>query len=354
MKNVTLPRYTIGADALNDLERVVSAYGKKVALIHGEKAYAACKGLLIPALGSLEVVREVCYGHEATYENVAKLTSDPDVQHADVLVGIGGGKCLDTVKLVGDQLDKPVVTIATIASTCAAVTKISILYHADGSFREIPKLKSSPVHCLIPTSVIAEAPIQYLWAGIGDTMAKHVECTFSARNDQLDYASELGRTISAMCFDPVIAHGASALQSAKKHEVSEDLEQIIQNILISTGSVSLLVHPDYNSALAHALFYGLTVREHIEKKHLHGEVVSYGTLVQLMMDGQLDMLKKAYAFHRQIGLPVCLADLELTAEDPLGDVLEMAEKNQELKHVPYPVTQALIRKAIEDLEQYAG
>lgn len=354
MKKVTLPRYTIGADALKDLEHVVLPYGRKVALIHGEKAYAACKALLIPALGSLEVVKEVVYGHEATYENVAKLTQDEDVQRADALVGIGGGKCLDTVKLVGDQLDKPVVTIATIASTCAAVTKISILYNADGSFKDIPKLKSAPVHCMIPTSVIAEAPIQYLWAGIGDTMAKHVECTFSARNDQLDYASELGRTISAMCFEPVIAHGASALQSAKKQEVSDDLEQIIQNILISTGSVSLLVHPDYNSALAHALFYGLTVREHIEKKHLHGEVVSYGTLVQLMMDGQMDMLKKAYAFHRQIGLPVCLADLELTIEDPLCDVLEMAEKNQELNHVPYPVTQALIRKAIEDLEQYAG
>lgn len=354
MKNVTLPRYTIGPDALNDLERVVSAYGRKVALIHGAKAYAACQALLTPALVSLDVVREVCYGQEATYENVARLTEDPDVRRADVLVGIGGGKCLDTVKLAGDQLGKPVVTIATIASTCAAVTKISIMYNADGSFKDIPKLKAAPVHCLIPTSVIAEAPIQYLWAGIGDTMAKHVECTFSARNDQLDYASELGRTISAMCFEPVIAHGASALRAAKNQEVSDDLEQIIQNILISTGSVSLLVHPDYNSALAHALFYGLTVREHIEKNHLHGEVVSYGTLVQLMMDGQMEMLQKAYAFHRQIGLPVCLADLELSKDDPLSDVLEMAEKNQELHHVPYPVTQALIRKAIDDLENYAG
>ena len=354
MKNVTLPRYTIGPDALNDLERVVSAYGRKVALIHGAKAYAACQALLTPALGSLDVVREVCYGHEATYENVARLTEDPDVRRADVLVGIGGGKCLDTVKLAGDQLGKPVVTIATIASTCAAVTKISIMYNADGSFKDIPKLKAAPVHCLITTSVIADAPIQYLWAGIGDTMAKHVECTFSARNDSLDYASELGRTISAMCFEPVIAHGVSALRAAKNQEVSDDLEQIIQNILISTGSVSLLVHPNYNSALAHALFYGLTVREHIEKNHLHGEVVSYGTLVQLMMDGQKEMLQKAYAFHRQIGLPVCLADLELSKDDPLSDVLEMAEKNQELNHVPYPVTQALIRKAIDDLENYAG
>lgn len=144
MKNVTLPRYTIGPDALNNLERVVSAYGRKVALIHGAKAYAACQALLTPAQGSLDVVREVCYGQEATYENVARLTEDPDVRRADVLIGIGGGKCLDTVKLAGDQLGKPVVTIATIASTCAAVTKISIMYNADGSFKDIPKLKAAP------------------------------------------------------------------------------------------------------------------------------------------------------------------------------------------------------------------
>ena len=354
MNTIYLPRYTIGVDALKDLERVCLPYGKKIALIHGKRAFEACKDILLNELGSLEVVKEVCYGHEATYENVEKIITDPDIQTADVLVGIGGGKCLDTVKLAGDRLDKPVVTVATIASTCAAVTKISIMYNADSSFKDIPKLKSSPVHCLIPTGVIANAPVRYLWAGIGDTMAKHVECTFSCRNDVLDYGSEYGKTISSMCFEPVIAHGADALKQAEKHEVGDDLEQTIQNILISTGSVSLTVNPSYNSALAHALFYGLTVRKHIEQNHLHGEVVSYGTLVQLMMDGHKEMLKKAYAFHKEIGLPVCLADLELTIEDPLLDVLEMAEKNQELEHVPYPVTQKLIRKAIEDLENYHG
>ena len=164
MKNVTLPRYTIGADALNDLERVVSAYGRKVALIHGEKAYAACRNSWCGA-GFAGSRQEVCYGHRRPMRNVAKLTSDPLVQKADVLIGIGGGKCLDAVKLAGDQLNKPVVTVATIASTCAAVTKISIMYNADGSFKDIPKLKAAPVHCLIPTAVIAQAPIQYLWRG---------------------------------------------------------------------------------------------------------------------------------------------------------------------------------------------
>lgn len=50
------------------------------------------------------------------------------------------------------------------------------------------------------------------------------------------------------------------------------LKETIQNIIITTGCVSLLVDSEYNSALSHALFYGLTVRQHIEKGHLHGKL----------------------------------------------------------------------------------
>ena len=35
------------------------------------------------------------------------------------LCAIGGGKCIDTVKCAGNQLNIPVYTIPTIASTCA-------------------------------------------------------------------------------------------------------------------------------------------------------------------------------------------------------------------------------------------
>lgn len=51
MKNVTLPRYTIGPDALNNLERVVSAYGRKVALIHGAKALCRLSGAVNSGAG---------------------------------------------------------------------------------------------------------------------------------------------------------------------------------------------------------------------------------------------------------------------------------------------------------------
>ena len=352
MKQLFLPRYTIGKDAYDAIPGIVSGYGKKLALIHGERAYNASKHKLLPALEGFEIVYEGVYGKEASWENILPLTENEDVKKADAILAIGGGKAIDVSKVVGDRLGIPVFSVATIASTCAAVTKISILHNPDGSFREILKLKEPPVHCFIDSEIIAASPAEYFWAGMGDAMAKHVECNFSAKNDVLDFASEYGRLVSELCFKPMIEHGAAAYEAVKRHENSDAVEQVILSIIVATGSVSVAVHPDYNSAVAHALYYGLTVREWMERKHLHGEIVSYGTLIQLIVDEQWENLEKVFRFNRSVGLPTRLADLGLERDDELDDVLDATVVNQELDHVPFKVTKEMLKRAILDLEDY--
>lgn len=354
---IYLPRFTIGEDAFNEFGNQMKQYGRKVAVIHGEKAWQASREYVVSALdqAGMGLRGEILYGHDATYENVERICQNAAFQAADMIVAVGGGKCIDTAKLAADWSDKPVFTIPSIASNCAPVTQISIMYYEDGSFRDIPRLKHVPVHCFIDPRLIIAAPVRYLWAGIGDAMAKHVESSWSASaGEHLDFGSRLGILAGRMCFVPVIESGAKALADAEMGNISRELEETILNIIISPGIVSVSVHPDYNGGIAHALFYGLTCRKHIEQKHLHGEVVSYGTLVNLMVDQDWDKLKQAYAFHRKIGLPVCLADLELKKEDRLADVLEVTLANQELKYTPYPVTKEMIYEAICKLEEYDG
>lgn len=354
MESVYLPRYTIGADAYEAFSTILLPAGRKCALYYGEHAWAAAKEKVTNALqkAKIEVLASHVYGKEATIENAQKIMQDPAAQKADYLLAIGGGKCTDTVKYAGDKMGKPVYTCPTIASNCAPVTKISIMYHIDGSFREITQLQQPPVHCFIDTEIIGRAPLQYLWAGMGDTMAKHVESVFSARGDTLNYRSKLGIKIGDLCFYDILACGEQAYADAKQQKVTPALEDAVQNIIISTGAVSVSVGKEYNSALAHALYYGLTVRASVAEKHLHGEIVSYGTLVQLEMDHQEDLLKQAYAFNRKLGLPLRIEDLGLTIDEDLEDVLKAAEENQELIHVPYPVTKQKIYQAMKELQSY--
>ena len=347
-----LPRYTYGTDSFEKIKEVCSAYGNKAVLLYGEKAYAACKDKLIPALKDLVILHEEVYGKEASYTNIDRILKEEVLKDCDLLIGIGGGKALDVTKVVGDKLNKPVFTIPSIASTCAAVTKISILHNDDGSFKEIYRLKSAPVHCFIDPEIIVNAPEKYFWAGMGDTMAKHVESVFSSKNDVLDFESNYGVTVSKLCYEPILENGVKAYEDVKAHHVSREVDDVIKSIIIATGSVSLSVNPDYNSALAHALYYGLTVREWMERKHLHGEIVSYGTLVQLLIDEQYEELRRVYDFNKAVKLPVCLKDLDLEKDDPLDDVLDATIVNQELDHIPYPISKQMVKDTILKLEDY--
>ena len=177
MESIYLPQFTIGNNAFDAFSVEMGRYGSKVVIVHGERAWKASKDYVLPALdrAGLLVTGEILYGHEATYENMERIAESPEVSEADMIIAVGGGKCIDTVKLAADVAGKPVFTIPSIASNCAPVTKISIMYHQDGSFKDIPKLKQVPAHCFIHPQIVLAAPIQYLWAGIGDAMAKHVE-----------------------------------------------------------------------------------------------------------------------------------------------------------------------------------
>lgn len=352
MNSYYLPCYTIGTDAFENFESVMSFYGRKVALLYGEKAFRASRDKVLPALKNFDIIYQTVYGKEASYANIDRLAAVEQISRADLILAVGGGKCLDVAKVVGDKLGKPVFTVASIASTCAAVTRIAVLHNDDGSFREVYRLTNPPVHCFIDPEIIVNAPARYFWAGMGDTMAKHVECVFSSKNDVLDFESALGRTISVLCYDPILEKGEKAYDDVKNHVVSGEVEDVIKSIIIATGAVSLSVNPDYNSALAHALYYGLTVREWMEQKHLHGEIVSYGTLAQLLIDGQMEELRKVYDFNKAVKLPVCLKDLDLDRDDPMDDILDATIINPELNHIPYPITKEMVRETILKLEDY--
>ena len=67
------------------------------------------------------------------------------------------------------------------------------------------------------------------------------------------------------CSDTLLQYGLEALTSAKNHQVSEALEQVVLTIIVSTGLVSVLVINDYNSCLAHSIYYGCTMLPQGEK-----------------------------------------------------------------------------------------
>ena len=349
-----LPSYTVGDTAYEDIPRVCEPYGSTAVVIGGKRAMAAARDYFLDALkdSRIKVLDFVWYGGEASFENGDALIENPAVQQADMIFSMGGGKCVDCVKYVCYKLNKPLFALPTIAGTCAPVSSVAVMYYPNGVMKETYQFSHTPPkHVFINTRVIAEAPDVYLWTGMGDTMAKHFETTLAARGRDLAHGDAFGVAAGIQCYKPLVKYGAKALEDCKNNNPSFEVEQICLCNLVTTGMVSNFIDFSLNSCIAHSLFYGFTVLPQIEKNHLHGEVVSYGVLVQLIYDGQYDKLDELYPFYKSVKLPTKLADIEVKYEE-LGPVIDKTLEVRDIKNAPYEVTAQKLLDSIAELEEY--
>jgi len=345
--------YTIGVDAYASVAKICGVYGKRVLLIGGEKALAAAKDRLLAAIegSSLEIVDTVLFGHDCTYEGIDRLAEYAKKIDADMIFGMGGGKALDTAKGVGNRLSIPCFTFPTIAATCAATTALSVVYKIDGNFDSFYFFDRPAYHSFIDLQVIADAPSIYLQAGMGDTIGKFFECHFSARGDRLEHPSALGREVSNMCYAPLVEYGAQALADCENHVVSTALEQAVLANIVSTGLVSLLVLDDYNCAIAHSVYYGLVLLPGFEEKWLHGNVVAYGVLVQLAVDDDMEEARKLKTFLQTLKIPTTLKEMDVPVDrSTLQAVLTETVTGPDMEHIPYPVDEDMIFRAMQLVE----
>lgn len=345
--------YTIGPDAYEAVPRVCRIYGTRALLIGGEKAMAAAAPALEKALEGSEIqiaAREV-FGADCTAPRMDQLAQIARQCGAEMIFGMGGGKALDTAKGAAWQAGLPVFTFPTIAATCAGTTALSVVYREDGSFDCFDYFDRPAVHCFIHTGVIANAPAQYLRAGMGDTLGKYFECQFSSRGESLPHSSALARSISGMCCFPLLEHGAAALEDCRQHRATPALEEAVLANVVSTGLVSLLVDENYNGAVAHSVYYGLVLLPGFEEKFLHGDVVAYGVLVQLALDGQTEELHKIRRFMQELGIPASLAEMGVPLDrELLAPALAEAVRGPDMEHIPYPVTEEMLFEAMARVE----
>lgn len=347
---VKVPPYSVGPEAYKKIGEQCLLYGRRAVVIGGERAMAAAREKLLAAAAEcgIEILDFLWFGGEVTFEAAARLEAEAAVKEADMLFAVGGGKAIDTAKLVSIHLGKPYFSFPTIASNCAPTSAVSIVYNEDGSFCEFVHFLEPAKHIFIDTDIIARAPREYLWAGIGDTYAKYYEVSVSARGEQLEHFKAMGVAMSEMCLQSMLEHGEQALRDNARGVASYDLEQAALAIIITAGWVSLLMareHTmDYNGGPAHAFFYGLCNLPGFDEDHLHGVVVGFGVLILLLIDGREEECEQLAAFNRKVGLPTTLAEANITLEQVRKCAAHMAA-DEDVRHYPYEVTEEMFVKA---------
>lgn len=255
---------------------------------------------------------DVDFQGEATPEERARVTKLAKEAGADIAVGIGGGKVLDTAKAVAVDAGLKMVTCPTIASNDSPTSAASVWYDAEHNFTGFDCWPFNPDIVMVDTQVVAGGPVRAFVAGMGDALATWVEAEAASKTRACNIAG--GRptmaalAIAQLCYETLMEHGIEALRAVEQHVVTPAVDKVVEANVLLSG----LGFESGGLATAHMIANLLSNVPEC-KGLMHGEKVGFGIITQLCLDDEIDT-DELYAivdFEIAVGLPVTFADLNL-------------------------------------------
>lgn len=323
---VTGSRYVGEAGAINYIGSELKLLDRKKAYILGGRR---ALGVALPQIESslkdegIQYEVDVFEGY-CTYDNAERYAQRMLAAGCDCLVGVGGGKCMDTSKIVSKLTGMPLGMIPTQLATCVSCTNMAIVYENSGAYLEACHPDKAIAFILADFELLVKSPSRYTASGIVDAMAKYPELNFTQRGDYDctdvdDAAAQAARAMASCTWNLYLTNGREAYADNKAGIISNTFTSIANTNLVTTGVISGLARGSKQLAIAHSLYNNsTTVYPEVWRNYLHGEIVSVGVVLQQYYnDAPEAEIKEYISIAKDLDAPVCLRDLGLkgTAEE---------------------------------------
>jgi len=310
LKAVFPGKYIQGERVLDQLPHWVNLLGKNGLILASRTARERVLPRHLNELTANTICVESFHGEccESELSRLSRIMSDKKV---GILVGMGGGKTIDTAKIAADRAGIPVIVVPTIASTDAPCSGCAVLYSEEGVFCSVHYQRMNPQVVLVDTTVIAEAPPRFLISGMGDALATWFEARSCDRTQSANecggYSTLAGLNLAKLCYDTLLMYGPAAKAAAEKHIVTPAFSHIVEANILLSG----IGFESSGLAAAHSIHNGLTALEETHSFY-HGEKVAFGILTGLQLaDASPAESTAMFSFCEEIGLPTTLAAIGL-------------------------------------------
>ncbi|HCS1462802.1 TPA: bifunctional L-1,2-propanediol dehydrogenase/glycerol dehydrogenase [Shigella flexneri] len=310
-------KYIQGADVINRLGEYLKPLAERWLVVGDKFVLGFAQSTVEKSFKDAGLVVEIApFGGECSQNEIDRLRGIAETAQCGAILGIGGGKTLDTAKALAHFMGVPVAIAPTIASTDAPCSALSVIYTDEGEFDRYLLLPNNPNMVIVDTKIVAGAPARLLAAGIGDALATWFEARACSRSGATTMAggkcTQAALALAELCYNTLQEEGEKAMLAAEQHVVTPALERVIEANTYLSG----VGFESGGLAAAHAVHNGLTA---IPDAHhyYHGEKVAFGTLTQLVLENApVEEIETVAAFSHAVGLPITLAQLDIKEDVP--------------------------------------
>jgi glycerol dehydrogenase len=335
-------KYIQGYEELSRIKKHVANLGNSVFVLASQGRMADLREIIRTSFRdtNVSVVFEP-FGGECTKQEVERLREVVKVHNCDVIVGMGGGKAIDTAKALAYYEKLPAVIVPTVASCDAPTSQVVIYYDDNGNVEDVLLTRRNPDIVLVDTRIIANSPVRLLVAGMGDALATYFEartCVEAYRKNLAGGTFTLASyALAKLCYETLLADGLAAKLAVENKVVTKALDNIIEANILLSG----IGFESNGVSAAHAVYDGFMTMPGAHDRY-HGEWVAFGAIVLLVLENRPKQeVDEVVQFCLAVGLPTTLRDLGMgdISQDDLFKVAQAASAPKKSIHnEPFPVT----------------
>ncbi|WP_371504247.1 sn-glycerol-1-phosphate dehydrogenase [Nitrosopumilus adriaticus] len=285
---------------------------KKVSLISGIHVKKILKEKIEKSLKSKKIQFVWHLSKDNLITSLNKIEKDVKKDHSDIVAGIGGGRSVDTAKMVSFNLDIPFVSVPTAASHDGMASPfVSVKTDKPHSI-----VASAPLGVFVDIDIIKKAPTRLLSSGCGDLIANII----AVKDWQLGH-EKTGEYYGRYSADLALMSANIVMENSSKYAKKGLDARVIVEALISAGVASCIAGSSRPCSGAEHLF-SHALDKIAPGKGLHGEKCGLGSILISKLQGQ--DWKKIIKTLKDLGAPTTAKQIGLT-EDQIIDALVIAQ-----------------------------
>lgn len=301
-----LPRLIeIGEKNIGDFGRFVNSLNKskRISLISGTNVTKIIQKKIESSLKSNKIKFVWHMSGNNTITAINTIQKDVKKDQSDLIVGIGGGRSVDTAKMIAFNLDKPFVSVPTAASHDGMASPfVSIVDDKPHSI-----VASAPLGVFVDIDIIRKAPPKLLASGCGDLIANII----AVKDWRLGH-EKTGEYYGRYSANLALMSAKIVMENSSYYAKNGLDVRIIVEALISAGVASCIAGSSRPCSGAEHLF-SHALDKIAPGRGLHGEKCGIGSIMMAKLQGQ--DWKKIIKTLKDVGAPTSARQIGLKSEE---------------------------------------